>query len=454
MTAPLVQVVHCVDTEGPLHESLEATFERLGQIFGRDLEPTQENLEALRRGDLDLGEHTEAARRAVAPRLLDCLGDWEAVEAMVGKVTDPAFRAVLPDSTGGGWVYSWFCLDHVGYTANPRRRDLGHHRIFDRYRRLLAQPANARDGLHFHYHPLPFNRMAHACATRFLHADHLVEILARRLIDRAWFPAVFRPGFHAERPDGHAFLEQWLPFDFGNQASAGDTDQPDLAGGRFGDWRRAPRAWGAYHPSHDDYQVPGECRRWIFRCLNLGARVRPLQPEDVEEAFAQAERTGSAVLAFTDHDFRDMAPGVTAARAMLQRASRAYPTVAFRYTEALEAARSHLGLTPRPSGLEVRLERGPRGDRLAVGSDRPLFGPQPFLALKDRDGGYHHDNFDFSVDPRRWHYTFDWQTFPLEALACVAVAATGPEGTVDLARLDPATGAVETTCLNLPEGAP
>jgi hypothetical protein len=35
-----VYVVHCVDTEGPLHESVEATFERLKAIFGIDLEPS------------------------------------------------------------------------------------------------------------------------------------------------------------------------------------------------------------------------------------------------------------------------------------------------------------------------------------------------------------------------------------------------------------------------------
>ena len=28
-----VYVVHCIDSEGPLHESLEATFERIKHIF-------------------------------------------------------------------------------------------------------------------------------------------------------------------------------------------------------------------------------------------------------------------------------------------------------------------------------------------------------------------------------------------------------------------------------------
>jgi hypothetical protein len=33
MTDKIVYVVHCIDTKGTLHESLEATFERLSNIL-------------------------------------------------------------------------------------------------------------------------------------------------------------------------------------------------------------------------------------------------------------------------------------------------------------------------------------------------------------------------------------------------------------------------------------
>ena len=32
-----VYVVHCIDTEGPLYESIEVTFQRLKEIFGLTL---------------------------------------------------------------------------------------------------------------------------------------------------------------------------------------------------------------------------------------------------------------------------------------------------------------------------------------------------------------------------------------------------------------------------------
>lgn len=68
--ARLLHVVHCVDTEGPLHESLEATFERVRAMTGVSLAPSRQNLAALQAGAIDLGGSEEAVRVAVAPRLL------------------------------------------------------------------------------------------------------------------------------------------------------------------------------------------------------------------------------------------------------------------------------------------------------------------------------------------------------------------------------------------------
>ena len=39
-----INVVHLVDTEGPLHEPLNITFRRINEIFGLRIKPTQKNL--------------------------------------------------------------------------------------------------------------------------------------------------------------------------------------------------------------------------------------------------------------------------------------------------------------------------------------------------------------------------------------------------------------------------
>ena len=55
MTKKPVYIVHCIDTEGPLYESVDVTFERLRSIFHLDLEPSADLLRRLQAGDGKFG---------------------------------------------------------------------------------------------------------------------------------------------------------------------------------------------------------------------------------------------------------------------------------------------------------------------------------------------------------------------------------------------------------------
>ncbi|MHC4190093.1 MAG: hypothetical protein ACYSUB_10545 [Planctomycetota bacterium] len=386
MSGNVVYVVHCVDTEGPLYESLEVTFARLKDVFGIEMEANEENLRMLSAGEIEFAGDVEQVRKFLDGQLICNHGDWAAVEGMLEKITSTEFRNSVPDSFGNGWIYNWFCLDHVCYETNPRKRDLGDHKIFDYYKKLLKQHDCANDRIHFHYHPLPYNKAAHSCATFYFNQNHIYRILAKKIIDRCWFPSVFRPGFHTIRPDSNWFLEQWIPFDYSNQASDAKVTQPDLANGRWGDWRRAPKIWAAYHPSHDDYQVSGTSRRWIFRCLNIRARLSQLEQRDVDAAFRQAQKNGAALLAFTDHDFRDMGADVIRASKMIVNASEKCPDVKFKYSNAVDGARQYLKLEQLSEiGFKIHLTSLTENSLLMrITSKNDLFGPQPFLAVKTR----------------------------------------------------------------------
>lgn len=438
MSAPLY-VVHAIDTEGPLHESLEATFERLRNIVGVALAPTRANLHRLRRREIDLDGKEDVAALVVSEELLAYNGTWDQVDAMLDAMLRPEYRDAYPDALGRGWVYSWFVVDHVGYDTNPRRRDMGYHNVFDHYLALLRDTGSTQDDVQFHFHPMSTYREAHVCATSYLRSPHLLETLARRVIDRQWFPSCFRPGFHAERPDAHWFLEQWIPFDFANQATAGDVAlQQDVSGGRLGDWRRAPNDWSPYHPHHDDYQVPGGCRRTLFRCLNVGTRFKLLDQAEVDRAFARADAGAPTVLAFTNHDFRDMRPDVARTHALLVDAAKRFPDVEWRHARALDAARAVLGRSDRtPLRLTATLVHEDGRARLDVAADRDTFGPQPFLAVATMDRRYLADNFDIHQPHRRWSYTFDGETVPLEAVARIGVASNDANGSTHVLTLAP-----------------
>ena len=451
-----VYIVHCIDTEGPLHEPLEATFERLKGIFHLDLEPSEDMLRRLQSGQVDLGGLEAAVQKVVDPHLLSYNDTWDKVDLMLADALSERFRQKVRDTNEGGWIYNWFCVDHVDYDLNPRRRDIGYHNIFDHYRTVLRETGSLQDGLHFHYHPHAFRREAHLCATHWwANSDSLAQVLSRRVIERKWFPAANRPGFHVIRPDSHWFLEQFIPFDFSSQSvvpTEEDRAQFGLDGGRYGDWRRAPVNWQPYHPAHDDYQATGNCRRWIARCLNVGTRYRLLTEADVRQAFEEAREGKPVVLSLTNHDFRDLRLDVESVRTLIAAVSKDFPDVTFQFAEAVAAMRSALGLVSQPPcELELSLTKVNGSSHvLEVCSSIPAFGPQPWLALKTSTGTFHHDNFDILTPFHRWKYVFDEETFPLKALSAVGVAANNAIGTTTVSVLETETGKVSRQLWNAP----
>jgi len=435
-----VYIVHCVDTEGPLFESLEATFNRVESLFDISIEPSAENLIKLQKGEIDLDGREKQVQKVVAPKQIETNETWDEIFEQLDEITDPEFRHQYSDSTGNGWRFNWFVLDHVGFTGtNPRRRSLGHHSIYDQYRRYIKRNSIQRDQIYWHYHPLSMRKDAHRGGTPYLDSDNIHTILARKILDRAWFPAAFRPGFHTERPDSHWFLEQWIPFDFGNQSGKSSDDAPDASRGRFGNWTRAPTEWSPYNPAHDDYQSRGNCRRYITRCLNMDTRLRNLTKSDVRDAFVQAKESGNALLAFVDHDFRDMARHIEKIWGMIFEVSSEFETVTFEHTTAVDGMRNILEMeTVRQPGLEIERKTIDETPLISVTAANEIFGPQPFLALKTKSGEYHWDNFDRPTE-NSWYYHFDFHTLPLDAIETIGVAANSPAGVTEVLSYNPDT---------------
>ena len=446
----VVYVVHAIDTEGPLHESLKATFYRLKSIFDVNLAPSKETLKKLQHKEIDLKEKEEAVANLVAPRRLEMNSTWDKLDNMLDTITSNEFRNKYPDSIGNGWIYNWFCMDHVGFNGrNPRRRDIGFHNIFDHYQEYMELNNIARDSIQFHYHPLaPINDANHS-GTTYLNSSNIYDILTRKVIDRLWFPAAYRPGFHTERPDSNWFLEQWIPFDFANQSmDKVQNNQPDLSKARFGDWRRAPISWIPYNPDLYDYQKKGSCNRYIARCLNMEARHRELQPSDVELAFEEAQQHGKSLLSFTNHDFRDMIPEINKIWNMISNVSKQYDDVIFQHVNAVEGYRKTLDLSQKtPPDFDVEIINDDNFSKLNVSVNHEIFGVQPFLALKTKTNDYIWQNFDFE-SKNKWSFTFDYSNIEIKAIDKIGIAANTSTGVTEVVVLDAHTGEKKKKVLN------
>jgi len=431
-----VYIVHHIDTEGPLWESIEELFARLKIIFGVELAPTYENLGKLQQGIIDLpnGQKKELLV-AVDPHTIGFKWNWGMIEEMLDRIMSSDYRNELPDSFGGGWIYNWHVMDHVGFVPeNPRHRDIGYHNIYDFYNNLIKIKNADADRIHWHFHPLSFYKQVHISATCYDNSMPVLhQILCRRLIDKSFFPVVNRAGFHTERIDSNFFLEQWIPFDCSNQSVEDDSNpkfQKDVSNGRFGDWRGAPSDWSIYQPSLYDWRQKGNSNRYIARLLNMKARYRNINIDEMEKAFRNAASGENVYVGIANHDFREMSTEINEVRDMLKTASEKYPEVKFKYSESVEAFRNVIGFEKEvieKNILELKVIL--KGNTLEVDTlNGEIFGPQPYLAFKTKSGDYFHDNFDFQIPKQSFSYIFDEYTLPLAKIEAIGIASNDKYG--------------------------
>jgi len=441
----VVLISHCIDTEGPLYESIEAKFKRLYELFGiNHISPCKKNFEKLKNAEFDLNGKEKIIANIFNDHLSQYNETWKDVDNMLNHIRSNEFRMKLPDSFGNGWFYNWHCMDHVGFENNPRRRDMGYHNIFDHYTAILKQEKNSRDAIHFHFHPISIYKDAHLCATSFINSPEIYQILCRRIIERNWFPSVFRAGFHTERPDSHWFLEQWIPFDISN-ISTEYTDELDntidFKKGRAGDWRLAPSDWSIYNPNHDNYQLEGKCRRWIARVLTVLNRRASIDQPEMDKAFARANMGKPTLVGLTGHDYRNIGTEVDYVRQLITRSSNNYPDVKFKYCEAIEAFRLSIwpeGIYDQPLNFDVTFYPKTDQDSSFIEintTSGEVFGPQPFLAIQTKSKRFIHDNLDFSVKSGQWFYAFHSNTLPVEDVYRIGVAANDKYGNVCIKHL-------------------
>jgi len=427
-------IVYCIDTEGPLHEPLQATFDRISKIFDLKLKPSKENLRKLQCLELDVKNKEEIAK-AFNSHLLGYNDTWDKVDEMLDRIMTKKYRDQFTDSNGRGIVYNWHCIDHVGFSSNKRRRDIGFGNIFNHYQEKIDEHG-AIDKIHWHFHPIAFSRESHISATNYANStDVLHEIITRRVINNNWFPTVNRAGFHTVRRDSSIFMEEWIPFDYSNQAQYNykESVQADMFDGRFGDWRRAPKSWKPYHPSYRDYQSPGTMNRYTTKCLNIGTRLRLLTENEIRKAFELARDEGKAILSFTNHDFRDMSIDIQDTYEKIFRIAKEFDDINVLNCDAIEAMQKYCysdeEVIQNKLKFSCKFQTQDNVTKLVVNQENgAVFGTQPYLAIKTKDGRYYHDNFDELEFGKSWAFTLDWQTLFLEQIESLKVASNDKYG--------------------------
>jgi hypothetical protein len=443
-----IYFVHAIDTEGPLFETIDATFDRIKNLYGLSFPKNKRTLKTLRLLKNKKYPISERMKEDVSKILNNHLHKYNnnlnAIKLMNQRIFSKEFRKLDVDSFGKPWVFSWHCLDHVGYKINPRKRILGYHKIFDFYKDEIKKYRNRTDKIFWHFHPMSTYCEAHKCATSYVNSPEFYQILSRKIIERNFFPSSFRAGFQSERPDSNLILEQWIPFDISNMSHPDLKtleNNIDFKNGRSGDWRRATKKWEVYNPDHNDYQISGNCNRYIGRALNVLNRIASVDESEIKKAFIQASNGKKALVGFASHDFRDLEYEVNYLRNLIKKVSKKFPKIKYNYTNTKDGFRSYLfgKNVIKKQAIKLGFKFYPSNKidvpRIKIYQKKgEVFGPQPYLAIQTKTKRFIHDNFDFDLKKGIWHYAFHNDTIPLDDVLFIGIASNDKYGNTDVIR--------------------
>jgi hypothetical protein len=343
-------------------------------------------------------------------------------------------RNMFLDSDSGRVKFTWFGLTHEAYLFSTSQSGTV---VFDELNRYDDRMKEVGDMVGWHYHHADWNNPKDTSAnagcwkqsltfngTAYMHGSDIElaeQMVAMLILDKGYYPSVFRAGWTWESSDFSVWLDDVVPFDFSNTApltSSMPHSMRDTSGGRY-DWSKAPSDWTYYHPDSADYQKAGHLKRTMFRCFP-GHKSIDL---NFFEAFKKAKAGENVLVGAYVHSFDDIAQFCRITTSTLRNTAQSFFGIRYKFVTALEGARMVLGLADEKPP-EVQVLRA--GKTITVVSDKPLF-CYPYGAIKDMKGGYHRvrpRNLtpDTSHKDYRWTFNLGGTGFSVFAAGCVDVA--------------------------------
>ncbi len=414
----LLYVVICIDTEGPLSESLNSTFKRINSKFNLSLKPSIRTLKNLQSGLIGLNKNRNQLKDFVNPKRLNYLSNWKQVSKMIKNITSNKFRKKTVKKFNSSLKYSWFIIDNVGFKSNPRKKTLGFNKIFDRYEKLLGKDSKKNDSIGWHFHSIHPSGNPLIYNTSWTSNDLHEKSLCLRLLEKKNFPVSFRAGALIERNDISQWLENYIPFDFSNRSRYLPNKKIEY----LNDWSGAPSDWSPYNPSFYNYKLKGNMNRTIFRTLDIDTNSNIIQDSDISSAFKRCKKSNT-ILSVSTHDRRNIEPELNFFLEKLEKISKKFPHIKIKFTNAEYAAREVLKKNHKNSTKNKLITKLKNRKLLDIKTNFDLFGNAPFLAVREKNNLIYRDN-SINIKKNNWRYLVNDNT------KSIGIAAVDKKGFV------------------------
>jgi hypothetical protein len=305
------------------------------------------------------------------------------------KVMDPAFRSGLVDSYGQTVKLTWWMMggNIFRYATNKNVPLPNTMTLYAMKKHHAASIAKFGDELTMHYHTFVWTDYDKDGiywwnqAKKFTEsADDFDVTLAQYLLEENTFPVSFRSGWHAMDNDWQRTLDAILPFSMHDDwpAIRNDTIEPI---DNVYDWSKSSKEFVPFHPSPDNYQLPGSCKGYNLRSEYMAS----LDSASMISIFAKANAGVDQVVCLWAHlPEEDFLTNVSRINRLAHAAEGKYPAVKFRYCTAIEAMQRWLRTSDAmPPTVTLTEKRVGNDLTFVIASSEPLFQPQPFVAVKD-----------------------------------------------------------------------
>jgi hypothetical protein len=305
-------------------------------------------------------------------------------------VMDPAFRAQFVDSYGQPLKMTWWMMagNIFRYATN---RNVPVPNIMTLYLIKKYHGDNVQingDELSLHYHTFAwtdYNGDGLYYWNQALTFPECVDdwdyTLAQFLLEEQVFPVSFRSGWHAMDNWWQAELDSVLPYSMHNASPGVHSDMTEPTNNNY-DWSQATLEFVPYHPSPENYQLPGDGLGWNVRCRYFGSVIND---NTLENIFAQANAGIDQVACIWSHlPETPFLTDIAKIDSLAHEAAALYPDVNFRYCTAIEAMQRWRG-TADTTAPALILQEIPSGDEVTfrINTDEPIFQSSPFVAAKN-----------------------------------------------------------------------
>lgn len=312
------------------------------------------------------------------------------------EVMNPAFRSQFVDSYGQTMKMTWWMMagNIFRYATNT---NFPVPNIMTLYLMKKYHGENVLingDELSLHYHTFFWSDYDqdgmyfwNQSLTFGESRDDFDVTLAQFLLEEDVFPVSFRSGWHYMDNEWQHYLNELLPYSMHNAWPANHVDEEEPLDNTY-NWSESPSTFVPFHPSLENYMVPGDGPGWNVRSVSFGQMANSTIMNSIfEQASSGIDQVACIWSHLPETDFPEK---MALMDQLAHSAADLYPDVTFRYCSAIEAMQLWRG-TPDITPPEITIVSQGSPDHLSyhISSNEPLFMPQPYVAIKYKDESYH-----------------------------------------------------------------